>query len=276
MPKGGFRSFDKWVGAYADSTAVDLSSITADCSLHATFETKIYDWSIYFINNGVSLIDPQMVGFGSSFALPDATPTEAFVDYHTDSAFLGYGLQADDSDPKPTVDPSSVGYLWGEGAPSSAEASANKGHVYLDRDPTDAKGRQTYPAYVSDGAKWISLGELRSGSVKLSFVALYAHADKDFPVTVYGSKSDYDSGADPLASFDITYGTPLTIASAGTSTTFAYRSKAEPSGTVVVATSAAVNEWKGVYHDTGEDRYDGHFAETNAIVGPVSFYPVFA
>lgn len=65
LENGQHLSFAGWTGKYDDGTDVDLSAVTADCSVTATFETDVYavDFRYY---NGTSLVREESGEFPSA------------------------------------------------------------------------------------------------------------------------------------------------------------------------------------------------------------------
>lgn len=55
LENGEYLSFVGWAGTYDDGTAVDLSSVTADCSVYASFEKDVYSVDFRYYN-GTSLV----------------------------------------------------------------------------------------------------------------------------------------------------------------------------------------------------------------------------
>lgn|GEM_PF-6209962 len=272
MSKGGFRVFDKWVGAYSDDSPVDVTDITASCSVHATYKTSVYDWGVYFKNAGTSYVDSQWVKFGSDFSWPSGTPAESDVEYYNTSTFKGFSLVKDSTD-QVIISPADLKYAWGSGMPAAATA-AGKGTIYLDHDPTDSKGLQTYPTYVSNGQDWFSLGNLKELNVKLAFNATYEDVRKNFEIDVYASKSEAENKTTaPLKTFHIPYSNPLNYSIAGTKTTFAFSGSAGPES-YDVTTSSAPSSWVGLYSGNGVSRIDGETVDRDHIVGSAYFYPV--
>jgi hypothetical protein len=273
MPKGGFRVFDKWVGVYSDDSSVDVTDITANCSVYATYKTSIYGWGVYFKNGGTSYVDSQWVKFGGDFSWPSGNPTESDIEYYNTSAFKGFSLVKDDTD-QVIISQTDLKYAWGSGTPAAATA-ADKGTIYLDHDPTDSKGLQTYPTYVSNGKTWFSLGNLEDLNVKLAFNATFEDVYKNFEIEVYASKSAAESGtATPLKTFLVPYSNPLSYSIVGTKTTFTFSGSAGAEN-YDVTTSSAPFSWVGLYSGNGVSHIDGETVDRNHIVGSAYFYPVF-
>ncbi len=65
LENGEYLSFVGWTGKYEDGSAVDLSSVTEDCSVYATFEKDIYSVSFRYYN-GASLIREESSEFPSA------------------------------------------------------------------------------------------------------------------------------------------------------------------------------------------------------------------
>jgi hypothetical protein len=272
LPKGGFRVFDKWVGTYSDDSSVDVTDIIASCSVYATYKTSIYDWGIYFKNGGTSYVDSQWVKFGNDFLWPVSTPTESDVEYFHTSTYKGFSLDKDSAD-QVILSRTDLKYAWGVGAPAVATA-ADKGTIYLDHEPTDSKGLQTYPTYVSNGNAWFSLGNLKDVNVKLAFNATYEDANKNFEIEVYASKSEAESGtAAPLVSFFVPYSNALNYSIVGAKTTFAFAGSTGAES-YEVTTSSAPTRWAGLYSGNGVSRIDGETVDLSHIVGSAYFYPV--
>ena len=74
-----------------------------------------------------------------------------------------------------------------------------EGVIYLDKTLTDHM--PTYPSYISDGTKWIGLGNLSKGTLPLEFKSTYETTKKDFTVTMMAT-----DGVSVLTSFDVEYG----------------------------------------------------------------------
>ena len=207
--------FDSRVGSELNGKAVDLSEIKANCNVTATFAEKLYKVEARF-KNGVSAFgDAQIVDYGQAIAFPTTNPEEAHPEYYNTYAFEGWSLSKDDTAAifentdtlsykwKSGADANQ--FAWGLGAPEATAAVNNKGVIYLDKTLTDHM--PTYPTYISDGSKWVELGNLSKGTLPLEFEAAYETTKKDFRVTLY----DATGYTDELTHFDVQYGKTLTF-----------------------------------------------------------------
>ena len=217
--------FDSWEGTYdstldsrmaseTDGTAIDLGHIKANCKVTAKFTEQPYKIETTFKNNGEKVEGGAMVEFGSPIAFPTVTPTEAHPEYYNTYAFDGWVLAKDDTSAKfQSADTLSYKwksgtnanqFAWGLGAPIVADASGNKGVIYLDRTLTDHM--PTYYSYISDGDKWIELGELSKGVLPLEFKSTYEVTKKEFTVSLYDPTNTTKVG-----SFNAEYGKTITF-----------------------------------------------------------------
>ncbi|MBR5750241.1 MAG: hypothetical protein IKX82_01140, partial [Bacilli bacterium] len=212
--------FDGWEGTYDTAfnsnvssdlhgEAVNLDQIKGSCRVTAKFKEKSYKIETIFKNNGTPVEGGANVLFGEAIAIPTAIPTEAHPEYYNNYNFDGWALSKDDTAAKFTSADTLVykwksgananQNAWGLGAPDAADAIDNKGVIYLDKTLTDHM--PTYPSYISDGTKWIGLGNLSKGTLPLEFKSTYETEKKDFTVTMMAT-----DGVGVLSSFDVEYG----------------------------------------------------------------------
>ena len=212
--------FDGWEGTYdtafnsnvsseLQGEAVNLDQIKGSCRVTAKFKEKSYKIETIFKNNGSPVEGGANVLFGEAITIPTAIPTEAHPEYYNNYNFDGWALSKDDTAAKFTSADTLVykwksgananQNAWGLGAPDAADAIDNKGVIYLDKTLTDHM--PTYPSYISDGMKWIGLGNLSKGTLPLEFKSTFETEKKDFTVTMMAT-----DGVSVLSSFDVEYG----------------------------------------------------------------------
>jgi len=212
--------FDGWEGTYdtayssnvtsdLQGEAVNLDQIKANCRVTAKFKEKSYKIETIFKNNGSAVEGGTNVLFGEAITIPTAIPTEAHPEYYNIYNFSGWALAKDDTAAKFTSADTLVykwksgananQNAWGDGAPDEADAIDNKGVIYLDKSLTDHM--PAYPSYISDGTKWIELGNLSKGTLPLEFKSTYETTKKDFTVTMMAT-----DGVGVYSSFDVEYG----------------------------------------------------------------------
>lgn len=217
--------FDGWEGTYdsADDSrvgsdlqgeAVNLDEIKANCRVTAKFREKSYKIETIFKNNGTAVDGGVNVLFGEAINITNATPAEAHPEYYNTYNFNGWILAKDETSARFTnVDTLVYKWksgananqnAWGEGAPDAADAIDNKGVIYLDKTLTDHM--PTYPSYISDGTKWIELGNLSKGTLPLEFKSTYETTRKQFTVSLY--ESDETTF---ITKFDVEYGKTITF-----------------------------------------------------------------
>ena len=220
--------FDGWEGTYdtaeysrIDSTVtngdpVDLNNIKGDCKVTAKFIEKSYKIETIFKNNGVKVEGGTNVAYGTALTFPTATPAEEHPEYYNTYNFEGWVLAKDDTSAKFTsADTDTLSYkwksgasanenAWGDGAPEATTAAGNKGVIYLDKTLTDHMPK--YPSYISDGTKWIELGELSKGTLPLEFKSTYEVTRKEFTVSLYDV-----TNTNKLSSFNAEYGKTITF-----------------------------------------------------------------
>lgn len=213
--------FDKWVGTYdasfsnkvdaaLDDQEVDLEHIKGDCKVVASFKEKAYKMSAVFKNCGKTY-EEKTVDFGAALAYPATNPSEEHPEYYNAYNFEGWTLDKDTSNTKVAFTSANAltntwkdgtsGPAWGLGAPDDAKATGNCGVIYLDKTLTNHM--PTYPAYLSDGAKWIEVGNLLGDKLKLEFTSKYETEYKEFQVTLTST------GGNPV-SFNVKYGDEIT------------------------------------------------------------------
>ena len=216
--------FDGWEGTYdtaeysrydstvTDGEAIDLNNIKGDCKVTAKFIEKSYKIETIFKNNGVKVEGGTNVAFGTALTIPTAIPAEEHPEYYNTYNFEGWVLAKDDTSAKFTsADTLSYKWksgasanenAWGLGAPEASTAIGNKGVIYLDKTLTDHMPK--YPSYISDGTKWIELGELSKGTLPLEFKSTYEIEKKQFTVSLYDA-----AGANKVGSFSAEYGATI-------------------------------------------------------------------
>lgn len=247
--------FDKWVGTYdmtfsskvneeLDGQAIDLEHVKADCKVVATFKEKAYKLSASFKNCGKTY-DEKTIDFGEALAYPTTNPTEENPEYYNAYGFAGWTLDKDTASTKATFTSAdaltntwkdgTTGPAWGEGAPEDSKAVGNRGVIYLDKTLTNHM--PTYPTYLSDGSKWIELGNLLGDKLKIGFTSLYDIEYKEFQVTLKQT-----TGAD--VKFNVKYGDEITyVRTVGTtSTTLDVKYKGVSKYTYSVANTSAGHE----------------------------------
>lgn len=207
-------TFDSRVGTELQGEAVNLGQIKANCRVTAKFIEKAYKIETIFKNNGTAVEGGANVQFGNAITIPTAIPAEAHPEYYNTYNFDGWVLAKDETSAKFTKDDTLVykwksgananQFAWGEGAPEDADATGNKGVIYLDKTLTDHM--PTYPSYISDGTKWVALGNLSKGTLHLEFKSTYETERKEFTVSLY----DADN-ANKVGSFNAEYGKAITF-----------------------------------------------------------------
>jgi len=217
--------FDKWVGTYdasygkikegVDGQTVDLNSVQGNCKVVATFKEESYKIETSFRNNGKVVEGGTKVDFGQALSFPTANPSEEKPEYYNNYTFTGWTLSKDSSTTKHEfVASESPVYVWkaganagqaawGVGAPEASDATGNEGVIYLDKTLTDHM--PTYDTYISDGTKWVELGELSSNDLKIEFNSAYSKAYKEFTVTLMNPEKTAT-----VATFNATYGDEIT------------------------------------------------------------------
>ena len=217
--------FDGWEGTYdtaynskvssdLQGEAVNLDQIKANCRVTAKFKEKSYKIETIFKNNGSAVEGGTNVLFGEAITIPTAIPAEAHPEYYNTYNFDGWALAKDDTAAKFNSGDTLVykwksgananQNAWGLGAPDDADAAGNKGVIYLDKTLTDHM--PTYPSYISDGTKWIGLGDLSKGTLPLEFKSTYETSRKAFGVSFY----DADQTA-CLKTVQVEYGKTITF-----------------------------------------------------------------
>lgn len=207
-------AFDSAVSSELQGEAVNLDQIKANCRVTAKFKEKSYKIETIFKNNGSAVEGGTNVLFGEAITIPTAIPSEAHPEYYNTYNFDGWVLAKDDTAAKFTSADTLVykwksgananQNAWGLGAPDAADAIGNKGVIYLDKSLTDHM--PTYPSYISDGAKWIELGNLSKGTLPLEFKSTYVTSRKAFGVSFY----DADQTA-CLETVQVEYGKTITF-----------------------------------------------------------------
>ena len=218
--------FDGWEGTYdtaeysrIDSTvtngeAIDLNNIKGDCKVTAKFIEKSYKIETIFKNNGVKVEGGTNVAYGTALTIPTAIPAEEHPEYYNTYNFEGWVLAKDDTSEK-FMSADTLSYkwksgasanqdAWGSGAPEATTAAGNKGVIYLDKTLTDHMPK--YPSYISDGTKWIELGELSKGTLPLEFKSTYEVEKKEFTVTLYDP-----TNTSVVKTFNAEYGKTITF-----------------------------------------------------------------
>ena len=218
--------FDGWEGTYdtaeysrydstvTDGEVIDLNNIKGDCKVTAKFIEKSYKIETIFKNNGVKVEGGTNVAYGTALTIPTAIPAEEHPEYYNTYNFRGWVLTKDDTSEKFMSD-DTLSYkwksgasanenAWGLGAPEATTAAGNKGVIYLDKTLTDHMPK--YPSYISDGTKWIELGELSKGTLPLEFKSTYEVEKKQFTVSLYDA-----ANVNKVGSFDAEYGKTITF-----------------------------------------------------------------
>ena len=218
--------FDGWEGTYdtavntrhdssvTSGEAVDLNNIKGDCNVTAKFIEKAYKIETVFKNNGLTVEGGTTALFGSALSFPTASPNEARPEYYNTYTFDGWVLSKDDTSEK-FLSTDTLSYkwksgasvndnAWGLGAPEASAAIGNKGVIYLDKTLTDHMPK--YPSYISDGTKWVELGELSKGTLPLEFKSTYEVTKKEFTVSLYDV-----TNTNKLSSFNAEYGKTITF-----------------------------------------------------------------
>ena len=216
--------FDGWEGTYdtaeysrydstvTDGEVIDLNNIKGDCKVTAKFIEKSYKIETIFKNNGVKVEGGTNVAYGTALTIPTAIPAEEHPEYYNTYNFEGWVLAKDDTSEK-FMSADTLSYkwksgasanenAWGIGAPEATTAAGNKGVIYLDKTLTDHMPK--YPSYISDGTKWIELGELSKGTLPLEFKSTYEIEKKQFTVSLYDA-----AGANKVGSFSAEYGATI-------------------------------------------------------------------
>lgn len=215
--------FDKWIGNYdastnakldptLDGTPIDLNHIKGDCNLTVTFKEKLFKIGTSFKVAGQTYAE-STVNFGESLSYPATNPSESHAEYYNNYAFSGWLLNKDSSSSKhhfTSADSFSYvwktggsGYAWGEGAPEESKAIGNSGVIYLDKTLTDHM--PLYPTYISDGSKWVSMGNLSGDKLQLGFSSEFATSYKQFEVSLLSTE-----GFAVHAPINVTYGDEIT------------------------------------------------------------------
>ena len=207
-------AFDSAVSSELQGEAVNLDQIKANCRVTAKFKEKSYKIETIFKNNGSAVEGGTNVLFGEAITIPTAIPAEAHPEYYNNYTFDNWALAKDDTAAKFTSADTLVykwksgananQNAWGDGAPDAADAIGNKGVIYLDKTLTDHM--PTYPSYISDGAKWIELGNLSKGTLPLEFKSTYETSRKAFGISFY----DADQTA-CLETVQVEYGKTITF-----------------------------------------------------------------
>ena len=218
--------FDGWEGTYdtaeysrhdsalTNGESVDLNNIKGDCKVVAKFIEKPYKIETIFKNNGAVVEGGVSVAYGTALSFPTSSPSEAHPEYYNNYTFDGWILSKDDTAEK-FISTDTLSYkwksgasvnenAWGSGAPEESAASGNKGVIYLDKTLTDHMPK--YPSYISDGTKWVALGELSKGTLPLEFKSTYEVTKKEFTVSLYDPTNTTKVG-----SFNAQYGKTITF-----------------------------------------------------------------
>jgi hypothetical protein len=271
---GDYWSFNGFSGTYADSTAIDLTNITGDCSVYAQFTEKSYHITYKYFNQGIAVRDDDgdivkdYVAFGTSPEFPSSL-VDPSPEWYLDASFQGFTVAADtNSTPSVFTGGSEFAYVSGEGDPSSAAAA---GTFYADVTSTD--GNPTYPIHYSTGSSWISLGTLQDALV-VSLNAKYSYSFKKFSCSFYlgetteaGTTNIVPSGS-VQATVDVTYMDSIDIQINGTTTKVTY----DGAETDIVTPTVPVS-WAGIYLEG--TNYAQETADPAKIQQTCFFYPVY-
>ncbi len=205
---------DSRVGSELQGEAISLGNIKANCRVTAKFIEKSYKIQTIFKNNGTAVEGGANVQFGNAITIPTTNPSEAHPEYYNIYNFDGWVLAKDETSAKFTSTDTLVykwksgananQFAWGEGEPDAADAIDNKGVIYLDKTLTDHMPK--YASYISDGTKWVGLGELSKGTLPLEFKSTYETERKEFTVSLYDA-----SNTNKVASFNAEYGKTITF-----------------------------------------------------------------
>jgi hypothetical protein len=211
---GDYWAFKDFEGVYDDGTAVDLSKVTADCTVKATFIKKRYQWSFTYWNGGLhkAALDTTLDFDGATFP---TFPSDLKVtvdenpDWYQDSHFTGFSFEKDTATTKNVFkDSSLLRFESGDADPSSSSVSA-AGTIYYSLALTNQN--RHYPCWLSTGSEWVSLGSLKAG-LQVRLNSAYTKTLKNFTMSFYPSASDAKAGTNKRSeSLSFVYGSTLTI-----------------------------------------------------------------
>ena len=284
--------FDGWEGTYdtaeysrfdssvTNGEAVDLNNIKGDCKVTAKFIEKSYKIETVFKNNGVKVEGGANVTYGTALTIPTAIPAEEHPEYYNTYNFDGWVLAKDDTSAKFTsADTLSYKWksgasanenAWGIGEPEATAAAGNKGVIYLDKTLTDHMPK--YPSYISDGTKWIELGELSKGTLPLEFKSTYEVEKKEFTVTLYDP-----TNTSVVKTFNAEYGETITFdrTVAGNDTTILVKLGAETKWTYEHVTTDATKicyNLTGIYkNETNSANLHGETIENSEMSFQITY-----
>lgn len=280
---GSHRVFTAFAGTYADGTPVNLSAVTGDCSVYATFTEEDYKYDIvYYNDDNESVKSAAQTGltWSSPAVYPDVKSYQQ-VDYadpsKNASGNWGYDYQNpsdpskatpefySDLDNTKTAISSAWSFTSGETAPS---ALAPSGTLYAMTAFDDAhQSNPTYRTFLSNGSTWIELGNLAAG-LKIKMRAVYAAVKHTFQVTFYDAKPTAGVTPNVLGSLAVPFNEVFTFAADGANVSATY-------GTVTSAFASSKKDWEGIYtHCSGVKLYDGKKVSDYRVMADCSFYPI--
>jgi hypothetical protein len=280
---GKYRVFASWSGYYEGSqAAVDLSSVTADCSVYATFSEQAltYRTEFYQDYNGIDYFyQADGSTYGKTYAFPDlydfpaVNPSDEKAPWGHSYAFEGFYFKADST---AQIIDASASLAFFSGALAEGQlptAKAAPGSLYLDYGKTDGKRRNLLYGY--NGASWLSLGDMDQ-TPTVFFRPAYVKNNVDFTVSFLNEQG----ASAALGSLAVEFGQGFTIgptASDG-STVFSTASSSTTIKLAFPTGKTTVSGWVGVYSsDAAVDPvYRGNVAKNDAVYAPATFYPLYA
>jgi hypothetical protein len=277
---GGYWAFKDFEGTYADGTAVDLTNVTADCTVKAVFVEKQYQWTFNYWNGGRNMAVDATLDFDGATLPSFPSAVDPNPSWYQISDFSGFSFNKDTATTKAVFKNSSLLHFEsGEADPSTVSAA---GTLYYSLALTDYN--RTYPLWFSNGASWISLGSLKDG-LKVRLDAAYAKTLKSFTMAFYPTQADAKAGTNKRSeSLSFVYGSTLSVdASDPANVKFsALAQGATKPVELTLSYSGTLTHWQGSYTgaegvDAATDRYlnGGEILKDQSqLFENCAFYPV--
>lgn len=187
--------FDEWKGSYENGDPVDLSKITADCNVYASFVEKDYSLKFRFRENSLYIRDEesQIITFDATYKdneklnIQYPKGTGGIKEYGYVPTLTGYTISAASD----TTLYEGTEFTWasGFGAPTTIQG---KGTFYLDRGSQN-EDNPAYPVYLSNGESWLNLEKNLSSNPTLDITYNYENVKATFPVLIFDKAIDVNS-----------------------------------------------------------------------------------